>query len=650
MIILQGSQLARRFAGLALFEDVNITIQDKSRIALVGRNGSGKSTLLKMLTGLEEPDAGSISKAKGLTIGYLDQHSAVDSDRTIYGEMLAVFDPVLKLLDQAEQSANLLADPEIMADPDRYQEALAQYDRLQEDLNRHNAYGYESEIKMVLAGFQFDQADYDKPVAHLSGGQRTRLALAKLLLEKKDLLILDEPTNHLDIDTLTWLEAYLPKYPGALLIVSHDRYFLDSVTNETYEMTQGKSYHYAGNYSFYLQEKSQRLALAQKAYDKQQAEIARLEDYVQRNLVRASTTKMAQSRRKQLEKMTRLSKPQADDRSARIQFVADKESGNIVVIAEDLAIGYDQEILAQNINLDLRKQEAIAVVGPNGVGKSTLLKTLIKEIPALAGHIEYGTGVSLGYYDQELGNRHSKKDVLHELWDAHPQMREQDIRTILGSFLFTGDDVNKSVTNLSGGEKARLELAKLALDHDNFLVLDEPTNHLDIDSKEVLENALIEYNGSLIFVSHDRYFINRIATQVLEISPEGSTLYLGDYDYYSQKKAEIQERDRLKAAQDQQTAAEKPTSSQGQIDYQAQKKNQKEIRRLKREVDQLETDINQLDQEIAAIELAMTNPDIFNDSYELNKLNTSLQEKKELQEEKMLIWEARALDLATYEE
>ena len=504
MILLQGQNLARLCGARVLFDNIQITVQDHSRIALVGRNGAGKSTLLKILAGIEATDTGSVSKSKDVTIGYLDQHSAVDSSNTIWQEMLTIFAPLIQLSKEAEQAAVALGDPDLLEDEEAYQKALERYDHLQHTLHEKNAYGYESEIRSVLHGFQFYEGDYDRPISQLSGGQKTRLALAKILLEKNDLLILDEPTNHLDIDTLAWLENYLIGYNGSLLIVSHDRYFLDKVATEVYEISRHKIQHYKGNYSYYLTEKAARLEQELKAYEKQQDEISKLEDYVARNLARASTTKMAQSRRKRLEKMERMDRPKGDERSARFSFDIAKESGNVVLTLENGAVGYADKILADPINLDIRKQQAIAIVGPNGIGKSTLLKSIISEIPLLKGRVQLGANVDLGYYDQELGNLSKNKSVLAEIWDLHPTLNEKDVRSILGSFLFTGADVEKTIPALSGGEKARLSLCKLALDQKNFLVLDEPTNHLDIDSKEVLENALIDYDGTLLFVSHDR--------------------------------------------------------------------------------------------------------------------------------------------------
>ena len=593
MILLQGQGLARTFADEVLFENITIHIQENSRIAIVGRNGTGKSTLLKMLAGIEEPSMGSVSKKKDLSIGYLDQYAAIDSTKSVWEEMIHLFEDVETLKKHAQKAAEQLGAPDLLGDPVAYELALKRYDQLQEELNQKNAYGYESEIRTVLHGFRFYPEDYDQPIQSLSGGQRTRLALARILLEKHDLLILDEPTNHLDIETLTWLEDYLKSSLISLLIVSHDQYFLDKVCQEVYEIHHHTCEYYKGNYSYYVTERENRFLLQQKAYEKQQEKIQKLEEFVAKNIVRASTTKRAQSRRKQLEKMERIEKPQSDSRSARFSFSVQKESGNQVLNVKDAFIGYDGQTLAGPINLNIRKQEAIAIVGPNGIGKSTLLKSLTQEIPWISGESSFGANVQVGYYDQNLSGLHSKTTVLEELWSRHTTMPEKDIRTILGSFLFSGKDVEKSTAQLSGGEKARLALAKLSLEHDNFLLLDEPTNHLDIDSKEVLEQALIEYDGTICFVSHDRYFINQVATSILEITPEGSTLYLGDYDYYIEKKQELEA---LKQEEATPVVQEEVALTDTKKNYLSSKEEQKQLRTLTRQVEQLEEKLHQIEQ------------------------------------------------------
>ena len=654
MILLQANQVSRRFADATLFEDVSFSIQTNDRIALVGRNGTGKSTLIKQIMGEEPLSDGMISRAKGLKVGYLEQHVAIDSDRTIWNEMLNVFQDTLYLRDQAQQAAEQLALEADNTDSKAYEQALERYDQLQERLKDKNAYAIESEIRTVLHGFRFYEEDYDRPVQSLSGGQKTRLALAQILLMDYDLLILDEPTNHLDMETLAWLENYLLGYQGALLIVSHDRYFLDKVAKQVIELRHNTLHIYKGNYSYYLKEKELRLEQEFKLYARQQDEIAKLEDYVRRNLARASTTKMAQSRRRKLEKIDRLEKPKQDARAPRIQFSARKDSGDRVLEASNLAIGYPDldEAIARNINMDLRRQEAIAIVGPNGVGKTTYLKTLLGRLEPRAGHVSIGTGVEIGYYEQNVNSLNPNQTVLETLWSAHDSTDEWVVRSILGSFLFSGETVEKKVSMLSGGEKARLSLALLATEHDNTLLLDEPTNHLDIDSKEVLEEALIEYDGTLLFVSHDRYFINRIATQVLEISPDGATLYLGDYDYYLAKKAELEQ---IEAMTQTTTPAKistntKPAATGGtaQKSYEESKQLGREHRKLSQAVDkawelneQLETQIESLHEQLAAA--AETN-----DQASLFDLHTELKRIESEQLVALDTWEHASLELEEF--
>lgn len=648
MILLQVQQVARYFGADTLFENVSLDVSDNSRIALVGRNGVGKSTLLKMIIGNESPDAGQITKKKGLTIGYLAQNTGLESDKTIYAEMLSVFERLQIMEKNLHEMEAKIADPGADHSSSAYSQLLNQYDQLLHDFEEQNGYGYEAEVRSVLHGFHFEQEDYDRKISSLSGGQKTRLALAKLLLEQRDLLILDEPTNHLDIDTLTWLEGYVQNYKGALLIVSHDRYFLDRIVNEVYEISHHHSSYYKGNYSAYIDQKAERLRQDWKNYEKQQAEISKLEDFVNKNLVRASTTKRAQSRRKQLEKMERLERPEGDEKGPHFKFTADSQSGNIVLTVKDAAIGYDGRIISSPINIDLRKNQVMAIVGPNGIGKSTLLKSVLGQIPFVKGSSEFGTNVKVGYYDQEQHNLHDKKTVLNELWDDHPTTPEKDIRSILGSFLFIGDDVSKVVHNLSGGEKARLLLTKLAMKHDNFLILDEPTNHLDIDSKEVLENAVMDFNGTVLFVSHDRYFINKVATCVLEIAPQGSTLYLGDYDYYLEKKAEQEE---IAAAK---STAETPIEnypkevSTGKVNYQQGKERQKQERRLKRSVEEFEQLVEKLDAQKNDLENQMSSPENYNDLEKMGELQAKLQEISKKLAEAEENWEQASMELEEF--
>lgn len=648
MILLQVQQVARYFGADTLFENVSLDVSDNSRIALVGRNGVGKSTLLKMIIGNESPDAGQITKKKGLTIGYLAQNTGLESDKTIYAEMLSVFERLQIMEKNLHEMEAKIADPGADHSSSAYSQLLNQYDQLLHDFEEQNGYGYEAEVRSVLHGFHFEQEDYDRKISSLSGGQKTRLALAKLLLEQRDLLILDEPTNHLDIDTLTWLEGYVQNYKGALLIVSHDRYFLDRIVNEVYEISHHHSSYYKGNYSAYINQKAERLRQDWKNYAKQQAEISKLEDFVNKNLVRASTTKRAQSRRKQLEKMERLERPEGDEKGPHFKFTADSQSGNIVLTVKDAAIGYDGRIISSPINIDLRKNQVMAIVGPNGIGKSTLLKSVLGQIPFVKGSSEFGTNVKVGYYDQEQHNLHDKKTVLNELWDDHPTTPEKDIRSILGSFLFIGDDVSKVVHNLSGGEKARLLLTKLAMKHDNFLILDEPTNHLDIDSKEVLENAVMDFNGTVLFVSHDRYFINKVATCVLEIAPQGSTLYLGDYDYYLEKKAEQEEIAAAKSTAEISIENSPKEVSTGKVNYQQGKERQKQERRLKRSVEEFEQLVEKLDAQKNDLENQMSSPENYNDLEKMGELQAKLQEISKKLAEAEENWEQASMELEEF--
>ncbi len=627
MIILQANKIERSFAGEVLFDNINLQVDERDRIALVGKNGAGKSTLLKILVGEEEPTSGEINKKKDISLSYLAQDSRFESENTIYDEMLHVFNDLRRTERQLRQM-ELEMGEKSGEDLDKL---MSDYDRLSENFRQAGGFTYEADIRAILNGFKFDESMWQMKIAELSGCQNTRLALAKMLLEKPNLLVLDEPTNHLDIETIAWLENYLVNYSGALIIVSHDRYFLDKVATITLDLTKHSLDRYVGNYSRFVELKEQKLVTEAKNYEKQQKEIAALEDFVNRNLVRASTTKRAQSRRKQLEKMERLNKPEAGKKSANMTFQSEKTSGNVVLTVENAAVGYDGEVLSQPINLDLRKMNAVAIVGPNGIGKSTFIKSIVDQIPFIKGEKRFGANVEVGYYDQTQSKLTPSNTVLDELWNDFKLTPEVEIRNRLGAFLFSGDDVKKSVGMLSGGEKARLLLAKLSMENNNFLILDEPTNHLDIDSKEVLENALIEFDGTLLFVSHDRYFINRVATHVLELSENGSTLYLGDYDYYVEKKATAEMSQTEEASTSNQAKEASPVN-----DYQAQKESQKEVRKLMRQIESLEAEIEELESQSQAISEQMLET---NDADKLMELQAELDKISHRQEEAMLEWE-----------
>ncbi len=635
MIVLQVNQLTKSFLADEILSGVKLEVQHRDRVALVGRNGAGKSTLLKIIAGQMSYDSGDIIIPKDIQIGYLEQHAGLNSTLTIWNEMMTIFESLLaqeQLLRSLEQQ---MADPTVYENPTMYAKVMSEYDQLQHTFKDAGGYQYESDIRSVLHGMQFYSEDYDKPISSLSGGQRTRLALAKLLLSKPDLLILDEPTNHLDIETLSWLESYLKGYEGAILIVSHDRYFLDQVVSIVYEVSRHRVTKYPGNYSAYLDEKAKNYERDVKLFERQQDEKAKLEDFIQKNIARASTTKMAQSRRKMLERTEWMESPDGDEKSASFGFTIERQSGNDVLSVDELTIGYNERTISSGINLRTFREDRIALVGPNGVGKSTLLKTIVKDLSPLGGSIRYGTNVQIGYYDQEQAKLSSNKSVLKELWDEWPLMNEKDIRTVLGRFLFSGEDVDKAVSSLSGGEKARLALAKLMMQKANFLILDEPTNHLDLDSKEVLENALIDYPGTLLFVSHDRYFINRIATKVVELSGTGSFEYLGDYDYYVEKKQELLELAQMKVASQPQVQQDLPDkTSTSKIDKEAKKRE----RQIRRTIEDLESKMQETSAMVARLEEALCDSAIFTDHEKISMLQAELATAKEQHELLELEW------------
>lgn len=642
MILLQTNDVERRFGADVLFHNINLQIQEHGRTALVGRNGAGKTTLLKMIAGITSPDEGTISKAKDLSIGYLAQDQGLDSQNNIWAELDTVFADLHKEEQAIHDLEKQLAT--LDATSGQYSRVMEQYDRLQGDFKKRGGFEYESRMRGILTGFGFGEEYYDTPVNALSGGQKTKLALAKILLQAPNLLILDEPTNHLDMNVLAWLEDYLKSYQGALLVVSHDRYFLDHVVKDVYDLDNRTLRHYTGNYTQFVQHKQEWLKAEWKHYDQQQKKIAKLEDFVNRNIVRASTTKRAQARRKQLEKMERLDRPVTDDQSIHFHFHSEKASGNEVLDVDQLKVGYDDQVLAGPLSFAVRKPHQVGIIGPNGIGKSTLLKTILNKIPAVSGSVKFGANLDVGYYDQEQQQLHADKTVLEEVWDDHPEVPEKDIRSLLGSFLFVGDDVYKVVHELSGGEKARLELTKLSFQPINFLILDEPTNHLDIDSREVLESAINEFPGTVLFVSHDRYFINQVATDILDMRKDGIKHYEGDYDDYLATVAKAATPNPASSAQS------SPAASQGKQSYQQSKDQQRARRKLQRKVDDLEKQMAQLEGQQTAIEAEMSKPEVATDIGKLTDLQKELDQLKAQSEEVELDWAAAAEELENFDQ
>ena len=647
MILLQANNVMRRFGADVLFHDINLQIQEHGRTALVGRNGAGKTTLLKMIAGITSPDEGTISKSKDLTIGYLAQDQGLDSQNSIWAELDLVFAPLHKMEKQIHQLENQLAslDPATK----EFQLTTEKYSQLQSAFKKQGGFEYESRMRGILKGFGFEEADYQTAINSLSGGQKTKLALAKILLQSPDLLILDEPTNHLDMNVLAWLEDYLKSYQGALLVVSHDRYFLDRVVSDIYDLDNHTLRHYTGNYTQFMQHKQEWLTAEWKHYEQQQKKIAKLEDFVNRNIVRASTTKRAQARRKQLEKMDRMDRPETDDRSIHFHFHSDKDSGNEVLDVDHAVVGYNDQKLAGPLSFSVRKPQRVGIIGPNGIGKSTLLKSILDRIPLISGSIKLGANLQIGYYDQEQQQLHPEKSVLNEVWDDHSNVPEKDIRSLLGSFLFVGDDVYKLVHDLSGGEKARLELTKLSFKPINFLILDEPTNHLDIDSREVLENAINEFSGTVLFISHDRYFINQVATDVLDMSATGIKHYEGDYDDYLEA---VNKELASTAGQDEQqvNSTAKPKKSSAQQSYQQSKETQRARRKLQRQVDKLEDQMASLEEQSQAIQEQMSQPEVATDIGQLADLQKQLNKLNEQSEEVELEWTNAAEELEKFDQ
>ncbi|MBF7025770.1 ABC-F family ATP-binding cassette domain-containing protein [Staphylococcus kloosii] len=637
MILLQLNDISKSFDGEDIFNDVNVEIKTGERIGIVGRNGAGKSTLMKIIAGVEGYDDGHISKIKNLKLGYLTQQMTLNTTSTVIQEMSKPFEHIKKLGQQMNKETDWLAQHADDFDSDDYKEHLEKYESLSNQFEQLEGYQYESKIKTVLHGLNFDEADFDRPINDFSGGQKTRLSLAQMLLSEPDLLLLDEPTNHLDMETTEWLEGYLNYFKGAIVIISHDRYFLDKIVNQIYDVALGDVQHYQGNYAQFIEQRDKYYAKRMQEYEKQQAEIKKLETFVDKNIARASTSGMAKSRRKTLEKMQTIDKPLIDARSANITFDFDRNTGNDVFHIKQLEIGYEEPI-TEPISLEVTKGDHIAIIGPNGIGKSTLIKTIAEKQHALAGDITTGANLKVGYYDQKQAEFRSTKTILDYVWDQYPTMNEKDIRAVLGRFLFVQEDVKKIINDLSGGEKARLQLALLMLERNNVLILDEPTNHLDIDSKEMLEQALQDFEGTIIFVSHDRYFINQLANKIFDLDRAGGNLYIGDYQYYLDKIAEkhalAAQQANLEDSQNQSIEEHNNTSS-----YLSQKEQKKEQRQRERKIAQYESDIETYENKITEIEEQLLSPEIYNDPSKSNELALEKEETEQKLEHAMTEWE-----------
>ncbi|MBG9206590.1 ABC-F family ATP-binding cassette domain-containing protein [Mammaliicoccus sciuri] len=633
MILLQINKLEKSYDGEVIFSDVDFEVKTGERIAIVGRNGAGKTTLMKIIAGVESYDEGNISKGKQVTMGYLTQQMTLDSYDTVMNEMKKPFKDVINIEDKMNTLTDWLSIHADAYEQDLYKEKLSQYEALSNQYELMDGYNYESKIKTVLTGLDFKESDFDRQIQSFSGGQKTRLSMAQMLLSEPDLLLLDEPTNHLDMETTEWLENYLTHFKGAIVIISHDRYFLDKIVNQVYDVALGSVKKYVGNYSKFLKERDAHYEKVMAEYERQQSEIKKLETFVEKNITRASTSGMAKSRRKVLERMERIEKPRLDAKSAQINFEINRATGEDVLKVQNLDIGYSKSITPP-INLEVKRHARIAIIGPNGIGKSTLIKTIAQKIPALGGNIVYGSNIQIGYYDQKQAEFTSNMTILDYVWNQYSHMPEKDIRTILGRFLFTQEEVKKVINDLSGGEKARLQLALLMLEKNNVLILDEPTNHLDIDSKEMLEQALQNFEGTLLFVSHDRYFINELANSIFHITQNGNELFRGDYQYYLEK---LEQREAIsRYEQEDIQSTETPKDDQY---YANQKQLKKEKRKLERQLEEIENNISTYEEQISDYEHQLTLPEIFNDIEKSNEINNLRVEAERLLEENMEKWE-----------
>lgn len=634
MILLQLNDLTKSFDGEDIFNNVDFEVKTGERIGIVGRNGAGKSTLMKIIAGVEDYDSGHISKSKNLKLGYLTQQMTLNTDQTVFEEMSKPFEAMKNLEQEMKLETDWLAQHADEYDTETYKSHIDRYEALSNQFEQQDGYQYESKIKTVLHGLNFSEADFDRPINDFSGGQKTRLSLAQMLLSEPDLLLLDEPTNHLDMETTQWLESYLNYFKGAIVIISHDRYFLDKIVTQIYDVALGDVQHYVGNYAQFIDQRDKYYEKRMQEYENQQAEIKRLETFVDKNIARASTTGMAKSRRKMLEKIERINKPMIDAKSANIQFEFDRNTGNDVFHIKNLEIGYASPI-TKGITFEVTKGDHIAIIGPNGIGKSTLIKTIANIQNPLNGTITTGANLKIGYYDQKQAEFKSNKTILDYLWDQYPTMNEKDIRAVLGRFLFVQEDVKKIINDLSGGEKARLQLALLMLERNNVLILDEPTNHLDIDSKEMLEQALANFKGTILFVSHDRYFINELANKVYDLDSDGGTMYLGNYQYYIEK---TEEKAALKAKEELENPTVNDTVIKQNDSYVDQKQQKREQRQIERQIETCELNIETYEEEINNINHQLTLPDIYSDPEKANSLAISKSEIEQKLEQVMAEW------------
>lgn len=638
MIILSAQHIAKSFGVNAVLRDVSLTVQQGDRIGLVGVNGCGKSTLMRILAGLDAQDSGEISLVRGLRVGYLAQQNMVTSGETVWNELQKVYEQVFAMEKKLRELEDEMAHAH--TDAQRFAQLSADYDRLTQRFEEADGYSWKSMVSGVLNGLGFKPAQYDQCVDSLSGGEQTRLCLARLLLQKPDLLLLDEPTNHLDMETLQWLENYLVAYKGSVLVISHDRYFLDHVCTGIVEILMGSSEQYNGNYTRYIAQRQERFESRMRAYEIQQKEIERQQAIIARYRMfnREKSIRAAESREKALDRMEKLEKP-VDERAIRFSFEARRRTGEDVLQLTEMSKSFGEKHLFHDLTLRVRAGDRVALIGPNGVGKSTLIKIIVGEEQPDTGFIRYGSNVDIGYYDQHQSTLHADKTVLDEIWDRFPQMEQSNVRGALGMFLFTGDDVFKPIHTLSGGEKGRVALTALMLRKDNLLLLDEPTNHLDMDSREVLEDALADFGGTIITVSHDRYFINRIANRIIEMQPDGVTEYIGNYDDY------IERKNRPVAVE----AEAGKTKTELEKEKRREKLSRQALRQLKIRAQEAEKAVGVKEAEIAELEAQMADPSLYSDAQKSADVQRAYQKAQQALQTLYEQWEAAEAALSQEE-
>lgn len=610
-MILSCQNISKAFVENQVLKNVSFHIEDHEKAAIVGINGAGKTTLLRIIVGEMTPDDGQVVLAKDKTLGYLAQNSTVDTSHTIYEELLSVKADLLRLEEKIRECENNMKH----ADGDALEDLMKQYTSLTHAFETGGGYLYRSELVGVLKGLGFTEDEFSKPVATLSGGQKTRVALGRLLLQNPDLIILDEPTNHLDMTSIAWLETYLLNYKGAVLIVSHDRYFLDRIAGKVIEIDQSKATTFMGNYSDYAVKKEQLRVAAWNAYMNQQRDIKHQEEVIEKlkSFNREKSIKRAESREKMLDKIEVIEKPSEVRTDMKLTLTPRILSGNDVLTVEHLSKSFDAHKLFTDVNFEIKRGEHVAIIGDNGSGKTTLLKILNGLVPADQGTFRLGSNVEIGYYDQEHHVLHSEKTLFEEISDDYPYLNNTQIRNVLAAFLFTGEDVFKRISDLSGGERGRVSLAKLVLSNANFLILDEPTNHLDIMSKEILEDALNGYEGTILYVSHDRYFINRTAHRILDLTEGQFVSYVGNYDYYLEKHDTVMaaiEASTPQSADADNTAATKAAESEVKLDWKAQKEEQARLRKKENDLKKCEEKIAELETRISEIDTEMSDPSI----------------------------------------